>query len=53
MQNFQSYNYKLTLDDLSKISEIVRDITIIINGEYYDQETETVKQKKQKGEREK
>ena len=44
MQNFQSYNYKLTLDDLSKISEIVRDITIIINGEYYDLETETSKQ---------
>lgn len=39
MQNMVEYNYKITLEQLEKACDIVRNITVIINGEYYELET--------------
>ena len=36
MQDFNNYDYKITIDQLKAISDIVNNITVIINGEYYD-----------------
>lgn len=36
MQDFKSYNYTLTIEDLKKALEDGQHITAIINGEYYD-----------------
>jgi hypothetical protein len=36
MQDFNLYNYKITLDGIRKAAEAGQHITVIINGEYYD-----------------
>lgn len=47
MQDFKTYNYTLTIEDLKKALEDGQHITAIINGEYYDiqphRKKETVK----------
>lgn len=35
MQDFTHYNYNITIEQLKKAFEIVHDISVIINGEYY------------------
>lgn len=35
MQDFTTYDYTITIEQLKKAFEIVRDISVIINGEYY------------------
>ena len=35
MQDFTTYNYNITLEQLREAQKLVKDITIIINGEYY------------------
>lgn len=36
MQDFKTYDYTLTIEDLKKALEDGQHITAIINGEYYD-----------------
>lgn len=40
MQDFTTYNYNITLEQLKEAQKIVKDITVIINGEYYTLITE-------------
>lgn len=35
MQDFTTYNYNITLEQLKEAQKLVKDITVIINGEYY------------------
>ena len=35
MQDFTTYNYYITMEQLKQAQTIVKDITVIINGEYY------------------
>ena len=35
MQDFTTYQYDITLEQLKEAQNIVDDITVIINGEYY------------------
>ena len=35
MQDFTHYNYNITIDQLKKAFEVVSEISVIINGEYY------------------
>ena len=35
MQDFTTYRYEITLEQLEKAFDIVKDISVIINGEYY------------------
>ena len=35
MQDFTKYNYELNIDDIIKAQQDGREITVIINGEYY------------------
>ena len=35
MQDFESYQYNITLEQLKQAQKVVKDITVIINGEYY------------------
>ena len=35
MQDFTTYKYNITIEQLKKAFEIVKDISVIINGEYY------------------
>lgn len=45
MQDFTTYNYNITIEQLKEAQKIVRNITVIINGEYYtliDKEPENV-----------
>lgn len=36
MQDFTTYQYTITLKQLEDAQKIVKNITVIINGEYYD-----------------
>lgn len=36
MQDFNLYSYKITLDGIRKAAEAGQNVTVIINGEYYD-----------------
>lgn len=40
MQDFTTYNYNITIEQLKEAQKLVKDITIIINGEYYTLITE-------------
>lgn len=40
MQDFTTYNYNITIDQLKEAQKFVKDITVIINGEYYTLITE-------------
>lgn len=40
MQDFTTYNYNITIEQLKEAQKIVRNITVIINGEYYTLITE-------------
>lgn len=45
MQDFTTYQYTITLKQLEDAQKIVKNITVIINGEYYtliDKEPENV-----------
>lgn len=48
MQDFTTYNYNITIDQLKEAQKIVKNITVIINGEYYDliDEPKDIKQKR-------
>ena len=48
MQDFTTYNYNITIDQLKEAQKLVKHITVIINGEYYDliDEPKDIKQKK-------
>ena len=35
MQDFTHYNYDITIEQLKRAFEVVKDISVIINGEYY------------------
>ena len=35
MQDFTTYNYNITIEQLKEAQKIVKNITVIINGEYY------------------
>ena len=35
MQDFTTYDYNITIEQLKQAQQIVKDITVIINGEYY------------------
>lgn len=35
MQDFTTYNYNITIEQLEKSFNLVGDISVIINGEYY------------------
>ena len=35
MQDFTTYNYDITIEQLKKAFKIVPNISVIINGEYY------------------
>lgn len=41
MQDFRSYSFKLTVNDLQKIIDDGLEVVAIINGEYYDIVKET------------
>ena len=35
MQDFKTYQYNITIEQLKEAQKIIKDITVIINGEYY------------------
>lgn len=43
MQDFNRYNYTLTVEDIQKAIAAGQTVTVIINGEYYDIEEPTKK----------
>lgn len=45
MQDFKRYNYTLTPEDIKTALETGQHVTVIINGEYYDIEIKTGKEK--------
>lgn len=45
MQDFTTYDYNITIDQLKEAQKLVKHITVIINGEYYtliDKEPENI-----------